>query len=643
MATLLQDLRSALRGLRLRPGFALVVVATLALGIGAASAVFALVDGVMLRPLPYPDADRLVLLREKNPQNEWNTSVADFEAVRSENKSFDGVAAARVYDVVLTGAAEPTWVSARWVTAEYLKVLRVKPARGRDFEPGEDKPGAARVVVVSQAFADRQFGPGSDALNRTLQLDGESFTIVGVMAPGMEALPALRAEVWPVMQMQAPTRRGPFTLSTIARLRDGVTPAQAADDLATISRGLLARWSADFKDATARVVALPLHGAVVGGVQGTLWIAFGAVLVVLLIAVVNIANLMLMRVTERAQDLGVRAALGASRNRLARLLMTESVVLSLVGGAAGVLLARVLLTGYRALGPTLPRLAEISVDWRVVAFAGGLSLMAGLACGVLPLLFGAIGRAAGGSARGASASRGQQRLRDGLVALEFALALPLLVCAALLVNSLVRLQQVDPGFQAEGMLTARVRLPETTYAEPTARIAFWDRLLPEIQNLPGVQKATLANGMPPDSPGTYNNFDIVGRPAENQPISPWTPIVANFFDAMGVRVIEGRAFNATDSTDTAESLPAVIVSESWAKHYFPGESAVGKQQYEGGNTENPVTIVGVVSDVKWDGLRNPGEAVYAPIGQGWWNNRCIYTCARAGTRWHSRRRCARCS
>lgn len=617
MVALLEDLRSAIRGLRLRPGYALVVIATLALGIGAASAVFSLVDGVVLRPLPYPDSDQLVLLREKNTNNEWNTSVADFEAVRAENRSFDGVAAAQSFDVVMTGSAEPSWVSARSVTADYFNVLRVSPMRGRGFERGEDKAGAARVAVVSQPFVDKQFGPGADALNRTLQLDGESYTIVGVMAPGMESLPALRAEVWLAMQPPAPTRRGPFTLSTIARLRDGVSREQAIDDLATISRGLLARWSADFKDESARIVALPLHDAIVGGVRGTIWVAFGAVIVVLLIAVVNIANLVLMRVTERAQDLGVRAALGASKRRLARLLVTESVVLSLVGGAAGVLLANVLLDAYRALGPTVPRIAQISIDWRVIAFAGGVALVAGLAAGTLPLLFGAIGRAAAGQARGGTASRGQQVLRSGLVSLEFALALPLLVCAALLANSLWRLQGVNPGFAPEGMLTARVRLPETTYKDPLSRIAFWERALPEIQAIPGVRAATLANGTPPDSPGTYNNFDLVGRPVENQPISPWTPVVANFFDAMGVRVIEGRAF---DATDTPNSPPTVIVSESWAKQYFPGESAVGKQQYEGGNTENPVTIVGVVSDVKWDGLRNPAEAVYAPISQGWFNN-----------------------
>ncbi len=617
MAALLEDLRNALRGLRLRPGYALVVVATLALGIGAASAVFSLVDGVVLRPLPFPDADRLVVLREKNANNEWNTSVADFEAVRAENRSFDSVAAAQAFDVVLTGTAEPSWVSARSVTASFFDVLRVKPARGRGFERGEDLAGAARVAVVSQTFAQKQFGPGVDPLNRTLELDGESYTVVGVMAPGMETLPAMRAEVWLAMQPPAPTRRGPFTLSTIARLRDGVTREQAMDDLATISRGLLARWSQDFKDDTARIVALPLHEAVVGGVRGTLWVAFGAVIVVLLIAVVNIANLVLMRVTERAQDLGVRAALGASKGRLARLLVTESVVLSLVGGAAGVVLARMLLDAYRALGPTVPRLAQIAIDWRVLAFAGGVALVAGLAFGTLPLLFGAIGRAIAGQARGGTASRGQQLFRSGLVSLEFALALPLLVCAALLANSLWRLQHVNPGFTAEGMLTARVRLPETTYKETESRIAFWNRALPEIQAIPGVRAATLANGTPPDGPGTYNNFDIVGRPVENQPISPWTPVVANFFDAMGVRVIEGRAF---DATDTPTSPPTVIVSESWAKQYFPGESAVGKQQYEGGNTENPVTVVGVVSDVKWDGLRNPAEAVYAPISQGWFNN-----------------------
>lgn len=617
MVALLEDLRSAIRGLRLRPGYALVVIATLALGIGAACAVFSLVDGVVLRPLPYPDANELVLLREKNANNEWNTSVADFEGVRGGNRSFDSVGAAQTYDVVLTGAGEPSWVAARFVTADYFGVLRVAPVRGRGFQRGDDARGAARVVVVGQGFAERRFGAGADPLGRTLELDGESYTVIGVMPAGMESLPAMRAEIWPALQLPEATRRGPFTLSTIARLRDGVTREQAADDLAGVSRSLLARWSSDFKDDTARIVPLPLHEAVVGNVRGTLMLAFGAVIVVLLIAIVNIANLVLMRVTERGQDLGVRAALGASRGRLARLLVTESVLLSLIGGAAGVLLAKLLLQGYRALGPAVPRLAEISVDWRVIAFGAVAGLVSGLAVGVLPLLFGAVGRAGASGARGASASRGQQRLRDGLVSLEFALALPLLVCAGLLVNSLMRVQHVDPGFASEGMLTARVRLPETVYPENTDRIAFWERALAGIQAIPGVRAATLANGTPPDAPGTSNNFDIVGRPVADQPVSPWTPVVANFFDAMGLRVVDGRVF---DATDTPDSPPTIVVSESWAKHYFPGERAVGRKLIEGGNVENPVTIVGVVSDVKWDGLRNAGDAVYAPISQGWFNN-----------------------
>jgi putative ABC transport system permease protein len=302
-------------------------------------------------------------------------------------------------------------------------------------------------------------------------------------------------------------------------------------------------------------------------------------------------------------------------------LLTESLVLALIGGAAGIFLARSLLAAYVALGPSLPRLAEVSVDWRVAAFALGVALVAGTTFGLLPLAFGAVGGAKAGAARGGTAGRGQQLFRNGLVALEFALALPLLVAAALLANSLARLHQVDPGFPADHLLIAGARLPETAYPDNAARVAFWQRALPEIMAIPGVRSASLATGSPPDAPGNYNNFDIVGRPAgaQSQPVSPWTPVAQGFFDTLGVRVVEGRNFEASDfPTSPDDQRPTVVVvGRSWAEHYFPGESAVGKRLIEGGNTEQPVTIVGVVEDVKWNGLRNPADSVYASIEQGW--------------------------
>jgi putative ABC transport system permease protein len=620
MSLLFTEIRQSARRLAAAPAYSAGVFLTLALAIGAAAAVFALIDAVLLRPLPYPDADRLLLIRQQNAQGEWSTSVADFQAIASQNNSFEAVAAMQSVNLILTGDEQPQWVNARRVTADFFSVMGVTPARGRGFRPGEDRPGAAPVVVLGHAFAERQFGERTDVAGQTLTLDGNAYTVVGVMPPGVDELPGMRADLWPAMQLAEPSRRGPFLLNTVARLKPGVNVVRTADDLAEISRRILPQWK-DFQDETARLTPRSLRTAIVGNAGNFLWIAFGAVLVVLLIAMANIANLVLMRATERAQDRAVHAALGASRKRLARLSIVESLLLSMSGAIAGIGLAALLLELYRALGPELPRLAEVAIDPKVVAFAGITGLGSAIIFGTIPLLFDGAGKGSPllHQARNASAGRGQQLIRDGLVTLEFAFALPLLIAAGLLVESLIQLQRVDPGFEADRVLTAQVRLLETNHPDAAARMQFWERALPELQNIPGVLAAGLATGVPPDSPGSFNNFDLVGRPAEqgSQPMSPWTAVTPGFFETLGVRLSEGRGF---DARDTPDSSPVVLVSATWAKRYFPGESAVGKQMYEGGDTSQPVTVVGVVGDVKFDGLGNPGESVYAPVSQGWANN-----------------------
>ena len=621
MTTIILEIRQSARRLAATPVYSAGVFLTLALSIGAATAVFALLDAVLLRPLPYPDADRLVLVRQHNPENEWNTSVVDFQAIAEQNTSFEAVAAMQSADVILTGGAQPQWVNARRVTADFFAVMGVVPAIGRGFHSAEDQTGATPVVVLGHAFAERQFGKVTNAIDQTLTLDGIAHTIVGVMPPGLEELPGVRADLWPVMQLAEPGRRGPFFLNTVARLRPGADVAYAANDLAAISQRIFPLWEAGFKDETARLIPVPLRSAIVGSAGNFLWIAFGAVLVVLLIAVSNISNLVLMRATERAQDRAVRAALGASWRRLARLSLIESSLLSLTGALAGLGLAALLVELYHALGPALPRLVEVAINPGVAAFAVVTGLVTAIMFGALPLLFagGAKGNTVLHQASNASAGKGQQLIRNGLVTVEFAFALPLLIAAGVLAGSLVQLQRVDPGFEASHVLTAQVRLLESRHPDVAARVRFWDRALPELSSMPGVLAAGLATGVPPDAPGSFNNFDLVGRPAEQgrEPMAPWTAVTPGFFEALGLRLLEGRLF---DARDTPESARVVLVSAAWARHYFPGESAVGKQVYEGGDRSDPVTIAGVVSDVKFNGLRNPGEGVYAPISQGWENN-----------------------
>jgi putative ABC transport system permease protein len=617
MTAILLEIRQALRGLLRSPGYSASVVGTLALGIAAATAVFALIDGVLLRPLPYPDADRLILVREHNRDSEWNTSVADFRAVEAEGESFAGVAAMTSMDVVLTAGADAQWVSARFATAGFFDVMGVRPAVGRAFLPGEDRPDAAPVVVLGHAFAERRFGPGSDALGRTLILDGVAHTVVGVMPPGVDRLPGMRADLWPALRLDEPTRRGPFLLNTVARLKPGVTPDEVRAELATISQRLFTVWQQDFRDETASLIPRSFKGAIVGDSGRFLWIALGAVVVVLTIAVVNVANLVLMRTTERLSDLAVRAALGATRKRLARFLVTENLLLAAAGGFAGTALAALLLELYRRLGPDLPRLVEVTIDARVAAFVATVVLANGLLLGTFPLLF--AGKRMQVDHGHATARRGQHLFRHGLVAVEFALTLPLIVAAGLLINSLLQLQRVDPGFDPGHLLTARLRLPEAGYPDDAARFLLWERALGELGSLPGVQAAGIGSGAPPDNPWSFNNFDIVGRPAAqgSEPMSPWMPVTSGFIEAFGIPVLEGRGFDAGDTPDT---LPVIVVSESWASHWFPGESVVGKQLYEGGDREEPVTIVGVTGDVRFAGLDQPGEVVFAPISQGWPSN-----------------------
>jgi putative ABC transport system permease protein len=615
---MLHAFAATLRTLLHRPGYALIVVVTLALGIGAATTVFALVHGIVLSALPFPDAERLVLIRNRNPGGSWNTSVVDHQAISAQATAFESAASMRAGDVLVGSGASAQWIPARFVTARYFDVLGLRAARGRTFASGDDAVGAPPTVVLGHAYAQREYR-GADPVGRTLMLNGTAHTVVGVMPEGVEAYPVMRGDLWPILQLAEPERRGPFFLGTIARLRAGTSIEAGAADLEAVSRRIFPIWQRGFNDATARLAPLPLHDVVLAGNDTFLWVAFGAVVVVLLIALVNTANLMLMRLAQRGRDLGVRAALGASRWRLARLVMGENLLLVAAGTLAGLVLTTALLAQYRALGPAVPRLAEVGLTGAVVAFAVALATIGAIVFAVLPVAVGAIGHATGAAqaARGASAGRDSQRVRDALVVLEFALALPLLVAAGLLVDSLMRLQRVDPGFDARNLLTASIRLPQAAYPDPPAQIAFWQRALPELRRLPGVTGVALSGVLPPNC-GCYNNFDVVGRPAEQgqEPQAPWVAADAGFFDALGVPLLEGRRFD--DARDVPnEASGALIVTRSFAERYFPGESAVGREIYEGGNRERKLSIVGVVEDVKYDGLDAPGVAVFGPVSEGW--------------------------
>ncbi len=584
-----------------------------------------MVDGVLLRPLPYPEADRLVAIYEQNsPSNRWPLSVVDYQAIEAQSRSFESVSGLARGRGVLAGEGRPERVRVGWVTAAWFETLGVRPAEGRGFRSEEERPGAERVAVVSRSFAERHFGRGVDAVGRTLVLDGASHTVIGVLPPGVESLAGWQAEIWPVLQLQPPTRRGPFFIQTVARLRSGVSQQEAARDLAAVSERIFPVWADTFQDREARLTPFPLRDVMIGDVGNALLLLFGAVGFVLLIALANVANLSLARATAREREMALRTSLGATPGRLTRQLLVESASLAVLGGLAGLLLAVVALDVLLSLGPQLPRLDEIELNDRVLAFTAIVTLGSGVLSGLAPLVHGIASDLAGALRSGGRSGLERKRtggLRGALVTAEFALALPLLAGAALLFTSLERLQRVDAGIDPENVLLARASISAAAYPDTGAVRRFWRRALAELAELPGVSAAGIGSGVPPDQPGMINNFDLIDRPVpagSSQPAVPWVVVSPGYFDALGVRLLRGRL---PDETDTAGDPQVVAVSRSWAARFYPGEDVLGKRMYAGGDMTNPVTVVGVVSDVKYTGLDSADESVvYESYAQNPWRS-----------------------
>jgi predicted permease len=626
MLEFLHDAAQAIRTLARRPAFALTVILTLGLGIGANTAVFSLIDGVLLAPLPYPEPDRLVQVMENNsPTNTWPMSVADLQGIERGQRTFESFAGVARTVVTVTGGETPRQVQVGYVTAQFFDVLGTPPALGRGFRVGEDVPGAEHVVVLSHAFKENWFGADADAVGETVLINAVPHTVVGVLAPGVDVLAGVAAEAWPVFQVPEPSRRGPFFITGVGRLKDGVTISDADADLARISEDLFPIWAAGFQDETAKLVALPLRDRIIGNAGNALTIAFGAVAFVLLVAVANVANLMMARATDRYREMAVRSALGAGRGRLARWLIAESLVLAAAGGALGVAIAIAGVRVFQGAGFGLPRLHEVAVNGQAIAFTALIALAGGLIFGVAPLLVGGTGQAADvlrSTSRGTSASGRAAAFRNALVAGEFALTLPLLTAAGLLVATLLQLGAVDPGIDPQGVITMSISLPAGEYADQEARQRFWTDTMAAMREIPGVVDVAAGAGLPPDAPNEYNNFDLLDKPVDpgqSQPVSPWSYVTSDYFRLLGVPVIEGRTFD--DAIDNPDGARVVVVSRTWAERYFPGESAVGKQLVSGGCAQcDPTTIVGVVGDVKFRGLTGDGEAMYEASRQWWPQN-----------------------
>ncbi len=615
-----RDLRHGARGLRRNPAFTAATVLTLGLAIGVTTATYSVVDGVLLEPLPYPDSDRLVRFFEQNsPANRWNISVADFQAVVEQQESFDAVAALRAGQVTLTGRERPERVCAGQVTADWFRVLGIEPAEGRGFLPGEDAPGAARVVVIGAAFRDRVFGPEGEAIGETIVLDGAPHSVVGILPPDRATLAGYEAEVWPVLKLEPPTRRGPFFLRGFARLRSGATLAGASADLTRISERIYPLWAEGFSDREARITPHALHEVVVGGSRRGVWLFFGAVGGILLIAIANVANLLLVRASARDHEMALRTSLGASRRRLTRQLLTESLFLATLGGLAAIPIAWVGLKTLVATSPALPRLDQVSLDLSVLAFASAITVVAGVLFGLAPLIqleSQSPMRTLRAGGRSGARSTGWGRLRPALVTAEFAIALPLLAGAALLLGSFLRLQRVDPGYDPAGLVSARVSLPTASYAGYAEIVRFWDEALDRVEAIPGVVAAGISTGLPPDLRGETNNFDLLDKPVPtgaSEHAVPWTWASPGFLAALGVAPQSGRLLLDSDGRD---SVAVVVVSRAWAERYYPGEEALGKQLYAGGDRSTPMTVVGIIGDVKSSGLAATEDVlVYEPFTQ----------------------------
>jgi putative ABC transport system permease protein len=606
------DIRHALRLFWSAPVFALTVIGVLGGALGAMIALFAVVDTTVFSDARYGVTPRLVRIYESNsPTNRWSLSSVDALALLEQQRSFDAFGVARRADVALAGAGVAERVVAGFATAGVFTATDIRAESGRLLRADDEQASAAPVAVVSHAFAVERFGSAA-AVGRDIVIDGVHHTIVGVLPRDVVEVAGMRSRMWLPLKIDTPRRRGPFFLRGIGRLREHVTIDMAAEDLAGISRRIFPQWASSFRDESAMLLPLPLRATIAGDAPKRVALFTGAVLLVWFIALANVATLMLVRASGRTHELAIRLALGATRGRVARLLLTDSLVLTAAAGTAGVFIASVLVPVARVLWPTLPHISDADLTSRTLAFAAVASITSGLLVAA-PALIACLGRRAQPlrvDGRRVGRDRRTSRLRSVLVGVEFALALPLVACAFWFLQSMWRLQAIDPGYQPAGGVTLNIQLAGPRYADGQLRKAFWQRVSDRAREVSGITAVGLGLSVPPDDPGDVNNFDLIDVPARGgaEPMAPWNSITPGFLDALGIRLLEGREFRAADY---ASDSPAVLVSESWARRYFPSGSAIGRKMVSGGCTTCPLTeVVGVVSDVKYQGLDENSDAVY---------------------------------
>ncbi|HXJ05869.1 MAG TPA: ABC transporter permease [Candidatus Acidoferrum sp.] len=622
MFALLQDIRYAFRLLAKSPGFTAIAILTLALGIGANTAIFSVVNGVLLRPLPFRDPSRLVLIAEKSSFPVISTSYENYLDWRDQSHSFESVEATRGGAITLTGAGEPERLNVRMVTAGLFSMLGVQAVRGRTFLPQEDRAGGTPVALLSYGLWQRRFGGSQEIIGKAINLDSQPYTVVGVLPSGFQILqPAdIFLPFMPWAKTLPDDRNWHPGIFPLARLKPGVSREQARVEMIGITKRLEQQYP-DYNTGTSADV-VGLQDQIVQNSRPALLLLLGAVSFVLLIACVNVANLLLARSASRGREVAIRTALGAGRARVIRQLLTESVLLSLAGGLLGVLIA------WSALEPLLklaagsvPQGAFIGLDPWVLAFTAGVSLLTGLLFGIVPAMRTAkldLREALNEGSRGSTAGPGQHRLRGALVAMEIALAMLLLVGSGLLLRSFSRLQEVPPGFQPDHLLVADIPLSLTAYAKPQDRYQFFDRLVERARMLPGVRSAAAASFLPVSGGGSIIHFNITGRP----PKSPhefvaagYRTITPNYLETLGVPLLQGRLFTHADNE---KSPPVVVINATMVHTFFPNENPLGKRMQLGALPDQQVPtmeIVGVVGDVRPGLGIDPQAEMYLPYRQ----------------------------
>ncbi|WP_426755763.1 ABC transporter permease [Myxococcus sp. Y35] len=624
MDALKQDVRYTLRSLKKSPGFALVAVLALALGIGANSAVFSVVNGVLLTSPPFTAPDRLVHLNGNLAQanlKDISLSVPEYRDLRALPRAFDAMAAYLPSNVALTGGDTPQQLGAAVATASFFSTLGVAPVLGRGFTEEEEVPGRNRVVVLTDTAWRVHFARDPNVLGRTLQLDGEPHTVVGVLPPGV-AYPDW-AEVYlplaPTEEQASESHRGARSLAVLGRLKPGVSLEAARADLARVAVDMEGAHPERYRQTGWSISLTPLEERVVGKVRGTLWLLLGAVGFVLLVACSSVANLLLARTAARGREVSIRAALGASRRRLAVQFLTESLVLSLAGGALGLLLA---LWGTDALlalvGDALPRASEVRLDERPLLFTAGVSLLTGILFGLGPAVQGSradLSTAMHEGARGSGGGR-SGRLRAGLVVGQVAMALVLLVGAGLFTKSFLALRSVDAGFEPEGVLTGRLALPATRYPDASRKVAFQRELLERLQALPGVEAVGLTTLLPLGGRAD-SSFDIEGRsraPDELWPAVEFRAVSPGYLRALRATLREGQL--PPDGVDGPEAPWSVVINKSFAELYWPRGNALGQRLKLHHSAAQWTTVVGIVEDVREWGLDQPSRpAAYYSLAQ----------------------------